>query len=157
MLAGMRICTPSYSPEQEHGFPGGSGVKNSPANGGDTGSTRDPGGSHVLRSDWAHAPQVPSGCLGAEEPRSRSGRSRQPGAPLPRGVPPPGARQPGPAGSHRPERAAWSPAALRGPTAGRTRSLRAAGGNKGPAQAAIKRSSELKDNNTDSRLSSLTA
>ena len=33
------------------GFPGGSGVKNSPANAGDTGSIPDPGGSDVLGSD----------------------------------------------------------------------------------------------------------
>ena len=33
------------------GFPGGSVVKNPPANAGDTGSSLDPGRSHMLRSN----------------------------------------------------------------------------------------------------------
>ena len=38
------------------GFPGGSVVKNSPASAGDTGLIPDPGRSHVLQSNKAHAP-----------------------------------------------------------------------------------------------------
>ena len=37
--------------QQQQGFPGGSVVKNSPANAGDMGSIPDPGSSHVLRSN----------------------------------------------------------------------------------------------------------
>ena len=40
------------------GFPGGAAVKNPPANAGDTGSSPGPGGSHMLRSGWACAPQL---------------------------------------------------------------------------------------------------
>ena len=37
--------------EKELGFPGGSAVKNLPANAGDTGSILGPGRSHMLRSN----------------------------------------------------------------------------------------------------------
>ena len=40
------------------GFPGGSVVKNPPANAGDTGSSPGPGRSHMPRSNEAHAPQL---------------------------------------------------------------------------------------------------
>ena len=40
------------------GFPGGTVVKNPPANAGDTGSSPGPGGSHMPRSNEAHAPQL---------------------------------------------------------------------------------------------------
>ena len=40
------------------GFPGGSVVKNPPANAGDTGSSPGPGRSHMPRSNKAHAPQL---------------------------------------------------------------------------------------------------
>ena len=40
------------------GFPGGAVVKNPPANVGDTGSSPGPGRSHMLRSNYARAPQL---------------------------------------------------------------------------------------------------
>ena len=40
------------------GFPGGTVVKNLPANAGDTGSSPDPGKSHIPRSNKARAPQL---------------------------------------------------------------------------------------------------
>ena len=40
------------------GFAGGAVVKNPPANAGDTGLSPGPGRSHMLRSNWAHAPQL---------------------------------------------------------------------------------------------------
>ena len=40
------------------GFPGGSMVKNLPANAGDTGSIPGPGRSHMLQSSKAHAPRA---------------------------------------------------------------------------------------------------
>ena len=43
-------------------FPGGAAVKSLPAGAGDAGSTPGPGGSHVLRSNWARAPQLLSLC-----------------------------------------------------------------------------------------------
>ena len=39
-------------------FPGGTVVKNPPANTGDTGLSPGPGRSHMLRSNWARAPQL---------------------------------------------------------------------------------------------------
>ena len=39
-------------------FPGDPVVGNSPANAGDTGSSPDPGRSHMLQSNEAHAPQL---------------------------------------------------------------------------------------------------
>ena len=44
------------------GFPGGSVVKNPPANAGVTGSIPDPGRSHMPRSSEACAPQLLSLC-----------------------------------------------------------------------------------------------
>ena len=43
-------------------FPGGSVVKNLPANAGDTGSIPSPGRSHMPQSNWAHVPQLLSLC-----------------------------------------------------------------------------------------------
>ncbi|KAJ8785411.1 hypothetical protein J1605_007008 [Eschrichtius robustus] len=40
------------------GFPGGAVVESLPANAGDTGSSPGLGRSHVLRSSWAHEPQL---------------------------------------------------------------------------------------------------
>ena len=40
------------------GSPGGSVVKNVPADAEDAGSTPDPGGSHMLQGDWACALQL---------------------------------------------------------------------------------------------------
>ena len=51
------------------GFPGGAAVENLPANAGDTGSSPGPGRSHMLRSNWARAPQLLSLCSRAREPQ----------------------------------------------------------------------------------------
>ena len=40
------------------GFPGGSVVKNVPADAEDAGSTPDPGGSHTRQGNWAHTLQL---------------------------------------------------------------------------------------------------
>ena len=40
------------------GFPGGAVVESLPANAGDTGSSPGLGRSHMLRSNWAHEPQL---------------------------------------------------------------------------------------------------
>jgi len=48
----------------KRGFPGGSVVKNLPANAGDVGSIPDPGRFHVLQSNYACAPQLLSLCSG---------------------------------------------------------------------------------------------
>ena len=48
------------------GFPGGSAVKNSPANAGDTGSIPDPRRSHRSQSNKAHEQQLLSLCSIAE-------------------------------------------------------------------------------------------
>ena len=46
-----------------YSFPGGSVVKNLSSSAGDTGSVPDPGGSHMLRSNAAHAPQLTESVL----------------------------------------------------------------------------------------------
>ena len=48
-------------------FPGGSVVKNPPANAGDTGLSPGPGRSHMPRSNLAHAPQLLSLCATTTE------------------------------------------------------------------------------------------
>ena len=40
------------------GFPGGAVVESLPAGAGDAGSSPGLGGSHMLRSGWAHEPQL---------------------------------------------------------------------------------------------------
>ena len=50
------------------GFPGGSVVKNPPANEGDTGSIPGLGRSPMLQGSQAHGPQPLSLCSGAQEP-----------------------------------------------------------------------------------------
>ena len=50
-------------------FSGGALVKNLPANAGDTGSSPGPGRSHVLRSNWAHVPQLLNLHSRAREPQ----------------------------------------------------------------------------------------
>ena len=57
--------------EKNHrlGFPGGAVVKSPPANAGDMGSSPGPGRSHMLRSNWARAPQLLSLCSRACEPQ----------------------------------------------------------------------------------------
>ena len=49
------------------GFPGGSVVKNLPANARDLGSIPDPGGCYRSQSSWARAPQLLSLCSRAQE------------------------------------------------------------------------------------------
>ena len=51
------------------GFPGGTVIKNPPANTGDTGSSPGPGRSHMPQSNKAHAPQLLSLCSRAREPQ----------------------------------------------------------------------------------------
>ena len=53
----------------DEGFPGGTVVKNPPANAGDTGSSPGPGRSHMPRSNWARAPQLLSLRSRAHEPQ----------------------------------------------------------------------------------------
>ena len=50
-------------------FPGGAVVENPPANAGDTGSSPDPGRSHMPRSNEVRAPQLLSLCSRAHEPQ----------------------------------------------------------------------------------------
>ena len=50
-------------------FPGGTMVKNLPANAGDTGSSPGPGRSHMPWSNKAHAPQLLSLRFRAREPQ----------------------------------------------------------------------------------------
>ena len=53
----------------ESGFPGGTVIKNPPANTGDTGSSPGPGRSHMSRSNETHEPQLLSLCSRAHEPQ----------------------------------------------------------------------------------------
>ena len=55
--------------QRNWGFPGGTVVKNPPANAGDTGSIPGPGRSHVRWSSQARAPQLLSLCSRAQEPQ----------------------------------------------------------------------------------------
>ena len=50
------------------GFPGGSMVRNPPANAGDMGSIPGSGRSYMLQSSQAHVPQLLSPCSSAQEP-----------------------------------------------------------------------------------------
>ena len=61
---------------QAQGFPGGTVVKNPPANAGDTGSSPGLGRSHMPRSNWAREPQLLS-------PRATTTEARTPRAPAP--------------------------------------------------------------------------
>ena len=61
--------------KQYMGFPGGTVVKNPPANAGDTGSSPGPGRSHVPRSNEAHAPQLLSLRSRARAPQLLSPRA----------------------------------------------------------------------------------
>ena len=53
-------------------FPGGSLLKNLPANAGDTGSIPGPGSSHMPQSNEACAPQLLTLCSRAPEPQPLS-------------------------------------------------------------------------------------
>ena len=55
----------------KRGFPGGTVVKNPPANAGDTASSPDRGRSHMPRSNYARAPQLLS-------PRATTTEARAP-------------------------------------------------------------------------------
>ena len=55
--------------EKVQGFPGGAVVESPPAGAGDTGSSPDPGGSHMPRSNWARVPQLLSLRSRAFEPQ----------------------------------------------------------------------------------------
>ena len=66
---GIGSCTPSHQKECKGGFPGGAVVKNPPANAGDTGSSPDPGRSHMLQSSEAREPQLLSLRSRAREPQ----------------------------------------------------------------------------------------
>ena len=57
------------------GFPGGTVVKNPPANAGDKGSSPGPGSSHMPRSNEAHAPQLLSLRSRAQKPQLLSPRA----------------------------------------------------------------------------------
>ena len=62
-------------------FPGGTVVKNPPANVGDMGSIPGPGRFHMLRSNWACVPQLLSPCAAAAEahmPRARAPQEKPP-------------------------------------------------------------------------------
>ena len=65
-------------------FPGGTVVKNPPANAGDKGLSSGLGRSHMLWSNWACAPQLPSVCSGAHEPQLLSPRATTTEARAPR-------------------------------------------------------------------------
>ena len=56
-------------------FPGGTMVKNPPANAGDTGSSPGPGRSHMPQSNSARVPQLLSLCSRACEPQLLSPRA----------------------------------------------------------------------------------
>ena len=69
-------------------FPGGTVVKNLPANGGDTGSSPGPGRSHTPWSNEAHVPQLLSLCSRAREPQLLSSRTATTEARVPRACAP---------------------------------------------------------------------
>ena len=76
------------------GFPGGAVVGSPPAGARDAGSGPGPGGSHVLRSGWARAPQLPSLCSGARGPQLLNPRAAAAEACAPRACAPQRGRPP---------------------------------------------------------------
>ena len=60
------------------GFPGGSSVKNLPANPGDTGSIPGQGGPHMPPSSQVRVPQLLSLCSRAQEPQVLGPRAQDP-------------------------------------------------------------------------------
>ena len=58
-----------YIKTVEWGFPGGTVVKNLPANTGNTGASPDPGRSHMPWTNLARVPQALSLCSRAREPQ----------------------------------------------------------------------------------------
>ena len=76
------------------GFPGGAVVKNPPASAGDMGSSPGLGRSHMLRNNWARAPQLLSLHSRACEPqllslRAAATEARKPRARAPQQEKPP--------------------------------------------------------------------
>ena len=63
------IVTWSCEKQGLEGFPGSSVVSNSPASAADTGLIPDPGRSHVLWQNYAHAPQLLGLCSRSWEPQ----------------------------------------------------------------------------------------
>ena len=57
-VGSLLLVPPGKLKNKHKGFPGGSAVKNLPANTGDAGSILGPGRSHLLWSNYAHAPQL---------------------------------------------------------------------------------------------------
>ena len=69
------MCPREFTKPTCWDFPGGTVVKNPPANAGDTGSSPGPGRSHMPRSYWARVPQLLSPCATTTEahaPRARA-------------------------------------------------------------------------------------
>ena len=56
----VQVCPPDWflQVKKAEGFPGGTVVKNLPANAGDTGLSPGPGRSHIPQSNEARAPQL---------------------------------------------------------------------------------------------------
>ena len=69
---------------KDRGFPGGTAVKNPPANAGNTGLSPGPGRSHMPQSNYAHAPQLLSLRSRAHEPQLLSLRATTTEACVPR-------------------------------------------------------------------------
>ena len=67
-LKNMKFPIKKQNTENSREFPGGSVVKNLPANAGDTGSILGPGGSHMLQSNEVCVPQLLSLCPRARAP-----------------------------------------------------------------------------------------
>ena len=74
----------SYVKWRGRDFPGGTVVKNLPANAGDAGSNPGPGRSHMLRNNKARAPQLLRLCSRAYEPQLLSPRATTTEAHMPR-------------------------------------------------------------------------
>ena len=70
-----------FENDTNKGFPGGTVVKNPPANGGDTGSSPGPQRSHMPRSNESNVPQLLSLCATATEahtPRAHAPQQEKP-------------------------------------------------------------------------------
>ena len=69
LLLQQEKCSILFKNKRVQDFPVGSGLKNKPANAGDTGLIPGPGRSHMPQGNSARAPQLLSLCLRAEEPQ----------------------------------------------------------------------------------------
>ena len=79
---GLQRVQHDFVTKQQQDFPGGSVVKNPPANEGDTGSIPDPGRSHMPWSNYAHMlqpskPTRPRACA-LQQDKSRQWAARAP-------------------------------------------------------------------------------